>query len=194
MNRPGPALESLTRRLLDTPADFLAEPRVGGAGTVSLPALVNDVMRLHGYHVPAHWLDGLGGMQPHARRNWLAVAMLACWLMADEWFLAQSLPRHKLCSLFDGTAGQLAETAPAHTFVSNAGYGEELVRVVLAHFDYFPAGESPEQASDRLAAVSGAARRRLLEASRAAEKRAREVRAALARKAAEEAADKWTRE
>jgi len=194
MNKPGPALEAMTRRLLDTPAEFMDEPRLDGMGTVSVAALVHDLMRLHGHRVPASWLEALGGAQARARRNRLAVAMIACWLLADEWFVAQALPGDALCALFMDTAPALAESTPAHNFVLDAGYGEELVRVTLAHFGYRPADETPAQAQDRLAAVSGAARRRLLEASRAAEKRAREVREALARKAAEEAADKWTRE
>ncbi|WP_288380569.1 hypothetical protein [uncultured Massilia sp.] len=194
MNSAGPALETLTRRLLDTPAEFLDEPRIDNSGTVAVPALVHDLMRLHGHRAPARWLDGLGGAQPRARRNRLAVMMVLCWLLADEWFLAQGLPRDALYSLFENEAGQLAQATPAHNFVQETGAGEELVRVALAHFGYRPADESLEQAQDRLAAVSAAARRRLLDASRAAEKRAREVREALARKAAEESADKWTRE
>jgi len=57
-----------------------------------------------------------------------------------------------------------------------------------------PAGETAAQAQDRLAAVSSGERLRVIEAARLAEERAREIREALARKAAQEAADKWTRE
>jgi len=45
-----------------------------------------------------------------------------------------------------------------------------------------------------LSALSSTERQRLLDESRDAEKRAREIRQALARKAAEQSADKWTRE
>jgi len=71
---------------------------------------------------------------------------------------------------------------------------EELARVLLAHLGYRPAGETEAQASDRLSRISGTERQRLLAASRAAEERARAIREALAKKAAEESADKWTRE
>lgn len=194
MNRTGPALEAVTRRLLDTPAEFLDEPRIGDIGMVSVPALVGDVLRLHGHAAGAPWLDALQGSDGRMARNRLALAMIVAWLVADDWFIGQGLGQAELCALFDGVPAPLAEGTPAHRFVANAGPGEELVRVVLAHFGYRPAGETPEQAGDRLAAVSGAARRKLLAASREAEKRAREVREALARKAAEEAADKWTRD
>jgi regulator of extracellular matrix RemA (YlzA/DUF370 family) len=57
-----------------------------------------------------------------------------------------------------------------------------------------PAGETVAQAEDRLISLSSAEHARVLRASRDAEKRAQEIRAALARKAAEESADKYTRE
>jgi hypothetical protein len=65
---------------------------------------------------------------------------------------------------------------------------------VLARLDCRPEGETIAQATDRLSGLSGTERRRLLEASRASEQRARAIREALAKKAAEESADKWTRE
>ena len=43
MNQSGPHLETLTRRLADTPPDFMDEPRVAGSGRVAVPALVNDL-------------------------------------------------------------------------------------------------------------------------------------------------------
>src|SRR5438046_2502445 len=69
-----------------------------------------------------------------------------------------------------------------------------VARVVLARLNYRPARETIAQATDRLSSLSSTERRRLLEASRAAERRARAIREALAKKAAEESADKWTRE
>src|SRR5262245_60012946 len=41
----GSPLEVLLRRLLETPAEFLAEPRVGTAGEVDVAAVVWDVLR-----------------------------------------------------------------------------------------------------------------------------------------------------
>jgi hypothetical protein len=82
----------------------------------------------------------------------------------------------------------------AHQFVQDPDRREELVRVVLAFLHFRPADETVAQATDRLSSISGAERKRLLEASRAAEKRAREIRAALAKKEAEESADKWSRD
>jgi hypothetical protein len=71
---------------------------------------------------------------------------------------------------------------------------EEIVRSLLAVLELIPEGETEAQADDRLTRVSSAQRKRLLAAAREAEARAEVVREALAAKAAQEAADKYTRE
>ena len=43
-----PTIEALTRRLLDTPRDVLAEPVGAPDGQVVVAAVVSDVVRLHG--------------------------------------------------------------------------------------------------------------------------------------------------
>ena len=45
MQAEGPLLEVLTRRLAETPADFLAEPLVRGKGVVDVAAVVADLLR-----------------------------------------------------------------------------------------------------------------------------------------------------
>ena len=57
-----------------------------------------------------------------------------------------------------------------------------------------PAGETPEQAADRLATLDSVTRARVETEARAAEERAREVRAALERQRAAEAAARASRE
>lgn len=71
---------------------------------------------------------------------------------------------------------------------------EELIRRVLRAMGRRPAGESARQARDRLKQVDAVEQHALLVKAQQREKRAREVRAALARKAAEEAAAKVSRE
>ena len=194
MNLPGPDLETLTRRLADTPPDFLDEPRVAGAGRVAVPALVNDLAGLHGGHVAPGLLAGFEGHSARGDRNRLAVAMIGAWLLADPWFLARRLEPATLVGRLAEVAAELAAATPAHRFASDGERREELARTMLARLDLRPAGETAAQSTDRLAAISAVERRRLLDASRAAEQRARAIREALARKAAAESADKWTRE
>lgn len=194
MNRTGSELETLTHRLAETPSEFLEEPRIGSSGSVHVAALVNDVLKMHGARAPYHALLRFQSANLKADRNRLALSMIAAWLLADEWFIAVKVTQSELLKVFDQAVTELSEATPAHRFVNDPDRREELVRVVLARMDYRPAGETLAQATDRLSRISGTERRRLLEASRAAEERASAIREALARKAAEESADKWSRE
>jgi len=190
----GPALAKLTRRLAETPAEFLGEPRIGDTGTVVAAALVHDL--LAGFGVPADGgsLRRFGSRDRRADRNRLALVAILVWLLADDWFAASPPASDRLLRLLDETANDLAQAAPAHSFTTDEERREELARTALASLDLLPEGETVAQATDRLSAVSATERQRLLRASRAAEERARAVREALIRKAAEESADKWTRE
>lgn len=204
MKRSGPILELLTHRLADTPPEFLAEPLIDGIGEVHVAALVNDLLGLHGARADAAALAPfLGNMASagnvaKAARNRLALTMIAVWLLAHESFIDAHCQQEGLLGVLNGaltgTLAELVRSTPAHAFVHDPERREELARVVLAELDMRPAGETLEQATDRLAAISGAERLKLLAATRAAAQRAREVREALTRKAAEEAADKWTRD
>jgi hypothetical protein len=184
----GPPLERLTRRLAETPDEFLAEPRIGASGSVVTAALVGDLLHDLGQESDLHPFIGA----THADRNRLVLVAIAVWLLADDW---PSRPQAgALMALLDGRIAELAAAARADLFVTDAERREELARTALAALGLVPQGETPAQASDRLSAVSAAERRRLLRASQEAEERARAIREALVRKAAEESADKYTRE
>ncbi|MVW59769.1 hypothetical protein GPY61_07485 [Massilia sp. NEAU-DD11] len=193
MSVEGPDLESLVRRLAGTPPEFTDEPRIGGSGRVAVAAVVNDLLYLHGARAPHAALAPFEGGSVRADRNRLALVLIIAWLLADDGLRALDPGQPALLDALAGVARELA-AVPAHRYVDDAERREELARTVVARLGCHPYGETPEQAGDRLAAVSAAERRRLLDASRAAERRAREIREALVRKAAEESADKWTRE
>ncbi|HEX8477781.1 MAG TPA: hypothetical protein VF663_05575 [Telluria sp.] len=198
MDKAGPPLEALTRRLLETPAAFLGEPCIcatahSGAQVVTA-ALVNDVLYLHGARAAAPHLQRFEGVTPRADRNRLALVAITAWLLADAWFLEQGLDHFQVLYALAEVPEGLAPVTAAHRFVRDPDRRAELARTVLAQLGYRPGGETAVQAADRLQAVSGAARRALVEASRAAEQRARKIRAALEAQAAQESADKWTRE
>ena len=194
MEKAGPALEILTRRIAEVPADFLDEPRIGDRGRVSVPAVVHDLMRLHGARISSDELRRFVSGSARADRNRLAVALIAAWLLADEWFVTAGLDAAQLLEILDTTAAELASASASQKYTHDAQRREELARIVLARLGFRPHGETVAQATDRLSALSITERRRLLEASREAERRARELREALAKKAAEESADKWTRD
>jgi len=194
MEREGPVLETLTRRLAETPEDFLAEPRIGAAGRVRTAAVVGDLLRALGAAATPGDLQRFSGADARADRNRLSVTLVLCWLLADEWFVRAAPPAGLLLPLLGAQAAELADQSPAGKFVTDPDRREELARVALTRLGYRPAGETKAQAQDRLTTLSSAERARVLRAARAAEQRAREIREALIKKAAEESADKWGRE
>lgn len=191
----GPPLPALLRRLAETPADFLGEPRIGGLGDVVVPALLGDVLEELGLDPAPELLRVFAPDRARREdRNWFQLAMIAAWLLADEWLAERHPAAGPLADLLTRGLRELAGQVRADLTVSDPDRREELARTFLARLGYRPEGESAAAAADRLTMISAAERRRLIEASRAAEQRAREVREALARKAAAESADKWTRE
>ena len=194
MDREGPALEALMRRLAEAPEDFLAEPRVGGTGRIEVAAVVGDLVRMLGGDVLATDLREFTGGAGAGDRNRLAVVLLLCWLLADDWFQRVRPGAPDVLRVLLEGAPELAAGVAAPKVQSDPDRREETARLVLALLGYRPAGETPAQAQDRLTSLSSAERARVLKAARSAEERARAIRQALARKAAEESADKWTRE
>ena len=194
MNKEGPPLESLTRRIAETPAEFLLAPRIGSAGDVHTPAVVHDTLMLYAISIPLPDLAVFAGRDPKTDRARLSMTLLACWALADEGLRAASPDLAEVMVLLRDDASELAAHGTAERIVADPDRREELARLTLARLGLRPAGETLAQAQDRLTTLSSAERARLLKASRQAEERARSIRVALARKAAEEAADKWTRE
>lgn len=193
MNQEGPPLEQLTRRLIDTPTPFLAEPRIGDLGSVQVPALVADVLAAHGVSVDAKLIARFAGRDRAKERNPRMLTQILCWLLMDP-ALVGRIGAGELIRLLHDEANGLAEKTAAREFIDNDERREELSRMALRSAGLRPAGESANVAEDRWLAVSSRERVRLAAASRAAEERARQIREALARKAAEESADKWSRE
>src|SRR2546426_5438195 len=87
VKREGPPLETLTYRLAECPAEFLAEPRIGSAGTVHLAAVVSDLLRdLGGPPMSAEAASDFQSRNPKADRNRFKLTLLTCWLLHDPWF------------------------------------------------------------------------------------------------------------
>lgn len=195
---PGPTVESLTRRLMDTPRDVLAEPVGAPDGQVVVAAVVSDVVVLHG----GAGLDTVTAapfrLPPApavtaAAANWLRVVLIASWVLADPVLVAAGRPQQVL-DLLTGGLQDLAEVVPSATLVADPDRREELARRCVRALGLVPAGETEAQASDRLATLDSAERARVLAATREAEQRAEEVRQAMHAAAAAEAAAKASRE
>jgi hypothetical protein len=191
----GPQLEALTRRLAECPADFLAEPRRGAAGVVQTAAVVADLLADWGEaaFTPAQAAK-FQAADKASQVNWLRLVLVACWLLRDPWF-AQHRPSPKAALKFlsEDLAG-LAPLVQGPQFVLDPDRREELARLSLRALGLYPRGETPAQAQDRLNTLDSVERQRVIGAARDAEARSRAIREAMAAKAAQEAADKWTRE
>jgi hypothetical protein len=188
--KSGPPLERVMRRLAETPDDFLAEPRIGPIGELVTAALVGDLFHALGHAPTTHDVIPIDLRD----RNRLQLTAVAVWLLADDWVVAAAPDRTTLAACLGERIPDLAASGRADRFIGDVERREEFARTLIAALGLVPAGESEAQALDRLSAVSVVERRRLLRASQEAEERARAVREALIRKAAEESADKYTRE
>ena len=194
MDREGPPLESLLHRISEVPAEFLLPPKIGASGTVVVPAVVHDVSARLGVELSTLELQTLNGTDPKRDAARLSMTLLLSWVLADDCFHNVQTSATQVLELLRDSAADLSQHAPASRYIKDPDRREELGRLALAHFGMRPAGETKVQATDRLNSVSSIERSRIIRASRDAEERARSIRAALAKKAADESADKWTRE
>lgn len=195
MTVEGPAIEHLTRRLSACPAEFLAEPVIGGKGAVLTAAVVSDLLRdLGGSPLMPSEAKRLerGGAAAGSRR--LRLILIAAWLLHDEWFLGKTDLAGVAGDFLDRRLDELAALVQPERFVDDADRREELARLTLAALGVRPAGETQEQARDRLATLDSAERRRVIAAAQESEKRSREVREAMRKRAAQEAAASYGRE
>ena len=190
----GPSLHALMHRLSECPPDFLAQPLIAGQGQVHVAAVVSDVLRDLESEPLLPWAAQIFQPDDGRERNRLRATLIACWLLHDEWFRARqvfALPAYRFLS---ADLAEVAAVVDAPQWVSDVERREELVRLILQALALRPAGETIEYAQDRLTTLSTVVRYRVLEETRAAQQRAREIREAMQRKAAEEAAAKYTRE
>lgn len=190
----GPPLQSMLQRVSECPADFLDEPRIGGRGRLEVAALVGDCLRRTGYRLNARELKVFDSKHTDTDRKHLQLVALCIWLLDADWIQKTRLEGSALLALLQQDMAEFAQSSQVDKCLHDAERREEFSRFVLARLGYRPEGESEPQASDRLSALSSIERQRLLKESQEAERRAREIREALARKAAAESADKWTRE
>lgn len=194
MNAEGPLLDTLVRRIVDTPREFMAEPAAGGESGVSVPAVVHDLLAMRGLEVARERLEAFAGRGSARDRNRLGLCLVACWLLADEALAITPASLDAALAFLQDDLAELARHCTPAGLLGNPDRREELARLALARLGLRPGGESAAVAADRLTSLSSVERARLLQASRKAEERARKIREALARKAAEESADKWSRD
>lgn len=171
----------LTRRLADTPADFLAD-------SVVLSAVVSDVLLMAGgAALDASAATRFETDEPRRRR----LVLVTCWLVADPPLLASG-PAALADWLGSPTLATLSQLVDPLAFVRDPDRREELARLTLQALALSPAGENEAQAADRLSTVDSVQRHAVLTAARAAEERAAAVRKAMEEQRAREAAARYS--
>ncbi len=194
MDAEGPELELLTHWMTDCPSEFLAEPG-SGEGQIDVVAIVCDHFRSMG-HFPHELVDSarLAAGRSQTEINRLKLISLATWLLHCGALRSQIGLVKEMNELLSTRLDELALVVRAETVVNDADRREEFVRHCLKQLGLRPQGETSSQAADRLTALDSVERSEVVKKTRAAESRAREVREMMARRAAEEAAAKVSRE
>lgn len=177
------AVSRLTRRLADTPQDFLADP-----DTVAVPAVVSDLLLMAGgATLTAQEAARFEG----GKRKWRQLVLVTSWLLADPLLLTAG-PKRLLHWLTATNLAELAHLMNPAAFVQDPDRREELARLTLRALSITAHGETKEQAADRLSTVDSVQRQKVLRAAREAQKRAEQVRKAMEEQRAREAAARYS--
>ena len=197
MNAPPlPPLAEFLRWLAEMPYVFSAEPLGFDKGQVAVAAVVADLWEtylgtLHQENVLAAFRPSKTGKLERNRLRWV---LAACHLLWHPALRGCSIKPEQLNRLLIQELAQLATAEEAESLRTEEERREELIRRTLRALELQLPGESMQEAEDRLTQVDSVERRRLLRAAAEKEKRASEVREMMARRAAEEAAAKVSRE
>jgi hypothetical protein len=169
----------------------VAERPPAARGAAHVPAVLRDLFEVvTGTAPPQSFLLAFRDPQPRWRTLVLAGAHL--WWHPD---LRNARPDPQgLQQFFVHDLAAMSAAVGDTALDDDVERREELVRLALRAVGASLPGESASEAADRLQQVDSVQRRRVLQAAAERERRAREVREAMARKAAEEAAAKVTRE
>jgi hypothetical protein len=191
-----PPLAEFLRWMSEMPPAFRTTPEGFPGGVTPVHAVVADLYdTLHGRPPGSDYLQAFrpanAGKAEHNRLLWV---LAACHLLWHPELRQRPLPAEGLRRLLVQDLAALAAVTPAQGLLDDEERREELVRRALAALGLRLPGESIKEAEDRLAQVDSVERQRLLRAAAEKEKRAREVREMMARRAAEEAAAKVSRE
>ncbi len=196
-----PPLPELMRWVTEMPSAFRAAPEPFPEGSTRVRAVVGDLFETLLSERPSpELLDAFDptdtGAAEHNRLRWVLAASHLLWHpgLREAVSGAANVMRPKLERLFLQELAALASVVACGALDEDEERREELIRRATTALGVSLAGESPNEAAARLEQVDSVERRRVLLAAAARERRAREVREAMARKAAEEAAAKVSRE
>ena len=194
MKKVEASIEELTRRLAECPIDFLEAPKQGSLGKIVVDAVVTDLLLDCGGTILSNKERKPFTQRGANNRNYLRQVLVTCWLFHAPCFTKLGNLADEMKSFLLSGLNDLSRLVSADLLVQDADRREELVRLCLAALKILPKGENNEQAADRLRALDSVERERVISETRAQQERAREIREAMARKKAQEAAARYSRE
>lgn len=191
----GPQLNALTHRLSECPPEFQQQPRQGQSGAVDVAAIVCDHFRaMQSGEEKSGFVKQVEMIRGFSKSRQQLIAF-ATWLLHEPWFLEQRRLNAQMWQFLLGEKlGTLAETVRAELMVTDPDRREELVRICLHALGLRPRGETIAQATDRLNTLDSVERNRVVLQTRSAEARARKIREGMTRRAAQEAAARYSPE
>jgi hypothetical protein len=196
MLESGPPIELLTRRLAETPSEFLSPVLTTDKGAVNLAAVVSDLLVDLGGEALTPADSKRFESREKGRDDVLRLVLVATWLFHERWFVERARFAPGARAFLEEGLSQLAKIVKPAKFVSDPDRREELARLCLSALGLVPAGESETIARDRLTTLSSVERQRVLAETRKAqeEQRRRKIEEEMARQKAAEAAPAWGRE
>jgi hypothetical protein len=195
MTQEGPPLAELLRHLRDAPPSFQRAPKTGALMGVDTYALVCDA--LAGPEVsPLDYADvakRLAAQRDALGANALGLVQAAVWVLAHPSLApADAHGRTVRATLLLDGFGEMTRCVKAAEVFRDDERAEELVRFILKELGLRPAGELPQVAADRMAAIDSVERTKVLADTRRT--RERKVLEEMKRREAEAAAAKTSRE
>ncbi len=199
-----PPLAEFLRWIAEMPAAFMMEPEGFPDGKVCVRAVVADIHEtLFKTRPDDPFLQAFSASPLNkVERNRLRWVLAACWVFWHPYFRERPVDADAFRKLLVLDLSDLAAIVPVENLLNDQDRREELARLAVATTRGSFAGETWEEFKDRLTQVDSIESQRVIAQATIKEKKAREdrarrereVRAEMARKAAEEAAAKTSRE
>jgi hypothetical protein len=186
----------MLRWIEEMPEAFRAEPVGVPGGRIPIQAVAADLYETYYGEPPDEaFLGAFRCPNPDTRqRNRLRWVLACCHLLWHPALRSRPLHAGSLRGLLLQEMTSLAEVVSVESLRAEELRREELIRRTLRAFGVLLPGETPKEAEDRLTQLDSIEHRRLIRDAADRERRAREVREMMARRAAEEAAAKVSRE
>lgn len=199
MSRVVANINDLNSYLADCPDVFLRAPMLLKNneidGEVSVGAVISDLLGIiSGDFLNIEEVRKFYRVHNTKELNHYKLILIAARLLSHDVFVQAEVTKSEVMHLLENTIKKPAMLVDAEDFILDEERREELIRHCLNAFDILPESENKARAYDRLKAIDSVERDKVMHEAQKAHQRAKELREAMARKRAQEAASKMSRE